>query len=381
MSISKKRFLVLGGAGDMGSNAARYLYKLLGNKANNITIADYREDVAKEKANKIDAQIKVIKLDADNHEQLVDVLKNYDIVINCIGPNFKYAVKIAKAAIEAEINGVDICDDSEPTLKMYELNKEDPNTSNRVYIYGCGWTPGLTNISAKRSSEVLDSIHTISIAWTGDPTSEGLGVVEHMLMIITGNVPSFQNGDWVEVPAGKGVVKYNFPDPIGRTKVFDVGHPEPITIPRYITGLNEVTLKGAVVPYIVNTYLIDTYVKTGKTSTLEKIHESAIELVEGPEDPEERKAFEEFENSLKKVPSTYRVEALGEKNGKPASVIFSAAGGMEELTSLTAALAAVMIAEGKITAKGLIPPEACIPTEEFFQRYQKLGPKINIEWK
>jgi saccharopine dehydrogenase-like NADP-dependent oxidoreductase len=227
----------------------------------------------------------------------------------------------------------------------------------------------------------LDSVNKISIAWTGDPTSEGMGVVEHMLMIVTGNVPSFQNGDWVDVPAGEGVIKYNFPDPIGKAKVFDVGHPEPITIPRYIQGLDEVTLKGAVVPYFANTYLIDTYVKTGKTSTLEKIHESAIELVEGPEDPEERKAYEAIESSLKKVPSTYRVEAVGEKDGEPASVIFSAAGGMEELTSLSAALAAVMIAEGKILVKGLLPPEGCIPTEEFLQRYQELGPKINVEWK
>ena len=53
MSISEKKFIVLGGAGDMGSNAVRYLYKLLGNKGNNITIADYREDIAKEKAKEI----------------------------------------------------------------------------------------------------------------------------------------------------------------------------------------------------------------------------------------------------------------------------------------------------------------------------------------
>ena len=79
------------------------------------------------------------------------------------------------------------------------------------------------------------------------------------------------------------------------------------------------------------------------------------------------------------IPSTFRVEALGEKNGKSTSIIFSTAGGMNELTSLPAALAAMMIAEGKITKRGLLPPEACIPSEEFIKRFQELGPKINIE--
>lgn len=365
------KFIVLGGAGDMGSNAARYLYQLLGKKGENITVGDYRADVAKDKMNEIDPRISIVKVDANNDKDLVNLLKNYDILINCIGPNFKYAVKIAKAAAEAKINGVDICDDSDPTLEMIKLNEEDPRFKDITFIYGCGWTPGLTNIISKRASELLDSLHTLSIAWTGDPSSEGVAVVEHMLKIMTGHVKSFQNGELIDVPAGSGIVRVKFPKPIGKAKVFDVGHPEPLTIPLFIDGLKEVTLKGGLIPYWATTFLMEKYVKTGRTTTPEKLHKSAVEL--------QQLAKTDFEAAIEGVPSTYKVEARGIKDGKPTTISFTGAGGMDELTSLPAALAAVMISEGKITKKGLLPPEACIPAGEFLERYQNYGPKISIE--
>ncbi len=366
------KYIVLGGAGDMGSNAMRYLYKLLGNNGKNITVGDYRVDIAKEKAKKIDSEIDSIKIDANNHNELVNILKSYDVLINCIGPNFKYATLIANAAIDANINGVDICDDSDPTMDLFNLNEKESRCNDIIYIYGCGWTPGLTNICSKRASEILDSIHTLSIAWTGDPSSEGLAVVEHTLKIMTGDVPSFQNGKIIHVPATKGITRYEFPE-VGRARVFDVAHPEPVTLPKYIKGLREVTLKGGLVPHANNMWLINNFIKTGKTSSPEKIHESALEIKKLTKN-------ESLEGFISSVPSTFRVEALGEKDGNPISIIFSAAGGMDELTSLPAALAAVMIGEGKIKERGLLPPEACIPSEEFIQRFQEFGPKITIKW-
>ncbi len=371
--MSEKKFIVLGGGGDMGSNAVKYLYKILDNNGKNITIGDNRVDVAKEKASNIDSDIGVIKVDANNHEELVTILKNYDILINCIGPNYKYAVSIAKAAIEAGISGTDICDDSDPTLELYNLNNDDPRCKEVTYIYGLGWTPGLTNICAKRASELLDSVHSFHIAWTGDPASEGLAVVEHTLKILSGNVPSYKDGSWIEVPAGKGVARYGFPEPIGTAKVVDVGHPEPITIPRFIQGLKNVTLKGGLVPWANITYILRNYVKAGKTSTPSDINKAAKDLHELMHS-KEGSAF------IEDVPSTFRVEAIGTKDGKPATLIYSAVGDMGALTSLPAALGAVLISEDKILNNGLLPPEGCIATEDFIDRYELYGPRINIEW-
>ncbi|MBD3227496.1 MAG: hypothetical protein GF329_04835 [Candidatus Lokiarchaeota archaeon] len=366
-----KKFIVLGGAGDMGSNVVKYLHGLLGGESDNITIGDYRVKIAEKKALAIDEDIKVIKVDANKDRELIKILEEHDILINCIGPNFKYAIKIVEAAARAGINGVDICDDVEPTLKMLELNKTDSIFRDITYIYGCGWTPGLTNILSRRASELLDSLESLLIAWTGDPSSEGIAVIEHMLKIMTGKVASYKDGKIIYIPAGEGIERLKFPRPIGIAKVFDVGHPEPITLPKFITGLKNVSVKGGIVPFWATNFFKKNYVDKNRTNTPEKIHESALEL--------KKLSQTDLKNAIVEIPSTFKVKATGILEGKIKNIDFSGAGRMEQLTSLPAALAAVMIVEGKINSKGVLPPEASIPTEYFLQEFQKHGVKINIE--
>lgn len=367
-------FIVLGGAGDMGSNVVRYLLKILNNNDDRITIGDYRVDIAKKVASEIDPKINYINIDANNHNELVKLFKEYDILINCVGPNFLYAVKVAKAAIEAGINGVDICDDFEPTKELLELGKKINDNIDITYIYGLGWTPGLTNICAKRGVELLDSCNRIHIGWTGDPNSEGLAVTEHLLNIMTGKVPTYQNGQWIDVPAGKRRSKYSFPEPIGNVKVFDLGHPEPVTIPYYISGLEEVTLKGALVPKWVNGLIKYFCIKFRRTNTSEKIRKRAIWL--------QKLAHKKLINKIinKNVLSTFRVEICGEKRNQPVKIIFSSIGNMFELTSLPAAIGAVMLKKNQISNVGLLPPEACVPADIFIEMVNKLGNQIQIEW-
>lgn len=59
---------------------------------------------------------------------------------------------------------------------------------------------------------------------------------------------------------------WSSPPPIGKVKVFYTGHPEPITIPRYISVRDRVTLRGALVPEYQN-FLAKAFVKLGLTKT------------------------------------------------------------------------------------------------------------------
>ncbi|NHJ01218.1 MAG: hypothetical protein EAX86_03705 [Candidatus Heimdallarchaeota archaeon] len=71
----------------------------------------------------------------------------------------------------------------------------------------------------------------------------------HVLYAITGNFPSYQNGLFIDVPAGEGNLKIDFPAPLGTIGVFDCGHPEPVTIPKFLdSNVERVTLKGGLTP-------------------------------------------------------------------------------------------------------------------------------------
>ena len=74
---------------------------------------------------------------------------------------------------------------------------------------------------------------------------EGLAVILHTLHIFTGKVVSFQDGEFIEVQAGSGKEIVAFPAPLGKITVFHLGHPEPVTLPRYLPGVRRLPSKEA----------------------------------------------------------------------------------------------------------------------------------------
>jgi saccharopine dehydrogenase-like NADP-dependent oxidoreductase len=87
------KFLILGGAGDMGSFVVRDAVKF-GSVWTEITIADIEE----RRANKLieelgDSRLKYAKVDATNHDDLVGLMKRYDVACSAIGPFYIFGPK------------------------------------------------------------------------------------------------------------------------------------------------------------------------------------------------------------------------------------------------------------------------------------------------
>ncbi len=60
-----------------------------------------------------------------DHSKLVELMKEYDIVISTVGPFYIYEPPIVKAAIEAKVRAIiDICDDHSPTEEILGLDEE-----------------------------------------------------------------------------------------------------------------------------------------------------------------------------------------------------------------------------------------------------------------
>jgi saccharopine dehydrogenase (NAD+, L-lysine-forming) len=49
--------------------------------------------------------------DINDTKQLVETLKGYDVVINCVVPFYRNGAKVLEACITSRVNYVEICDD------------------------------------------------------------------------------------------------------------------------------------------------------------------------------------------------------------------------------------------------------------------------------
>jgi len=112
------RAFVLGGAGGMGQGVARDLIKQ--QQISAVVLGDLFPDPER-LAPKLrqSEKVNLIKMDVNDHAAMVSAFKNVDVVINCAGPFYKTAVPVARAAVEAKVNYIDICDDYEGTEVLF----------------------------------------------------------------------------------------------------------------------------------------------------------------------------------------------------------------------------------------------------------------------
>jgi saccharopine dehydrogenase-like NADP-dependent oxidoreductase len=304
-------------------------------------------------------------VDANDPASLRSVLEGADAAVGCIGPFYSFAVKMARAAVEAGVDYVDICDDYGPIEELFALD-EAAGQAGVTVITGLGWTPGITNILARLGAEELDEVDDINISWAGGAAdSTGLAVIMHVFYAVTGNVPTYRDGAWVDVPASSEAEVVEFPAPLGRVRVFHCGHPEPLTVPRYIQA-NTVSLKGALTPDW-NNKLADLFARLRLIGTPAKNDRMAriIHAIEG----------------LFRVggiaASGVRVDVKGRKEGRQCTISYGVADKMGKLTGIPAAIGAQLLAEGRIEAKGVFAPEGCLAPQPFLAELSKRGIEIH----
>lgn len=360
------KIVVFGGAGDMGSEAVR---DLAGNPSvESILIADFSERRAAELADEVGPKAEAVKVDANHHNRVVEVMKNGDAVLSCVGPFYKFEEKMVRAAIDARVDYASICDDFDAAESTLALDKEVKKAGITV-LTGIGWTPGMSNVLARHGMDRMDQAKRVNVAWAGSADdSKGLAVVKHTLHIFTGKVPTYSNGKWKQVDAGSGMEKVEFPPPIRKIPVYHLGHPEPVTLPHFIEGLEEVTLKGSVVPLYLNHVSIALSKMRATDSSTKRDAVGAIVHALGPLLGQGGVGM-----------SGLRVDVHGFKNGKPAHFIYTCVDNMSRLTGIPASIGVTMLAGRKLLAtKGVVAPEAAIDPDDFIKELEKRNLKINI---
>ena len=174
------------------------------------------------------------------------------MVVNCAGPFYKTAVAVARAAVEAKVNYIDICDDYEavPQFSFASDIDKAAKKAGITVLTGMGSDPGTNNVLVKWYADQLDRVDEIHLFWVVSIAElAGCGLGSQPAHDHRDKFPSIWTAKlesmWKAAPAWRSA---NFLEPLGTCQVRYVGHPQPLTIPRYIEGVKKVVIKGALIP-------------------------------------------------------------------------------------------------------------------------------------
>lgn len=362
------RITVLGGAGAVGSTALRILAE--SGVFSEIVIGDIEVEKAEKLALELSArEVSATRVDALDQNSIKKAIRGSDVVLNCIGPFYKFGPIVLKATIGSNINYVDICDDFDATEKLLAMDN-DAKKAGISALIGMGSSPGLANVLVRFCADaLLDQVDSIDIyhAHGGEPV-EGPAVVKHRLHSMMIGIPVFLDGQFRTVnlfdESGKALEEdFEFPN-VGKYRVYAYPHPETITLPRFIKGVKRVTNLGLVLPPAY-AELIKGIVRLGLTS------EESIEVKGQAVVPlefavayiiSERKRLLK-EAGIREPMGCLKIVVKGKKKGESGTYAFSMSSrgrGMPEGTGVPAALGAMLMGLGKIVEKGVFPPEAAV---------------------
>jgi len=368
------RIVVLGGAGYQATVTVK---DLVSSSVEEVIIADCNVDRATKLSGELSTdttKVTAVYTDADKHESLVSAMKGADAVASGLGPYNKYGAKVIEAAIDAGVPFADINDDYDSTRACLPLDTAARKAGVTVLV-GMGASPGMTNIMARYGADALDQADAVHSYWAASATEpSGIAVGLHSLHAQTGKIPTFRNGEMTDVEAFSEKELVEFLDPIGTQEVHQFGHPEPITIPMYLKGLKEVTLKGGMFPASMDRFYellayfdfsskkpvrIGDHEVVPAEMTNELIHHASIFKT-----PEMKGPKEGFGTV---------VEVSGRKAGQDVRYRYSWNGRMHRLTGISLSIATQMLARGDMREPGVFAPEGCVDPAAFLSEWKKRG--------
>jgi len=184
-----------------------------------------------------------------------------------------------------------------------------------------------------------------------------------MFHIISGQVVAWRGGRRVMVRACSKERSVQFPR-FGTLKVWNMGHSEPETVPRFIPGIEEVNFFMGFGPGS------GLFIRPARMGLLRsrRIREGAARLVSWIE---HRSAEQEPE------PGAVRIDVWGEVNGEAVHRIACGIGHMREATGLALSAGTLMLARGELLTPegGVYAPEGCLDPQRFIAVLGEKGVK------
>lgn len=252
MSPDRRTVVVIGAAGEMAGTLIRVLARM------RPEVSLILADVNVAKLDELVSELSLERAEA-RHVDLFDavsldaVVRGASLVVNGAGPFMRTAQPVIESCIANAVDYLDYDDDHASTAAAIELEQRLADAGISCFK-NCGHSPGMTNVLARDVVERLDEVESLDVCWAlGDegPHVYGRAVIEHWLDVIEGPVPTWREGPvMAEAFAASDV--YPLAGELGRFRLYEVGHPEPLTLPRRYPDIPSIRCMGGLHPQPVN---------------------------------------------------------------------------------------------------------------------------------
>ncbi len=386
--MSDGAVVVLGGGGGVGSIAVKTLAQT--SDARRVVVADFDRGAADAVVAEVaDPRFEAIRVDVSDADSLGSLLARADVVLNCVGPFYKFGPPTLAAAIKSAVNYVDICDDLDATRNMLDLD-EAARDADVTALIGMGNSPGLANLFVKICAEwFFDEIHTAEIMHIhGGEPEEGAGVLKHRIHAMTNDVPVFVDGQMSQVrmldDSGRPFIKdESFPN-VGSSPVFPYPHPETITLPTAFPSLRRATNLGVVfpLPYFEMTQNL---VRAGMASEagldVGGVNVSPIDVMVALLRQSRPQLLADA--GVTGPSGCLKVVVSGVSAGQAHTyevALSSGSAGAGEGTGIPAAIGAILMLRGDLDGgPGVHPPESIVPVEQLLELASEVASGVGVE--
>src|ERR1043166_6834186 len=357
------RVIVLGGCGEMGSEATRDLARA--SEFEEIVVADLNLEKARALCEELGGgRVRAVRVDASDEQALSEQLKGFDVVANCT--TYHFGMAATRAAIRAGVNYLDL-GGLFNTPKQLELDAEARAAGVTVCL-GCGATPGVTDLLARRAADLLDTV------W--DEFSSGSRRF------------FWREGEFVEVAAFSGARRVRFAEPVGEAEVFYVPHSETHALPRFLgKGVRLVDVRGTWRPEIMTALRVFAEFQLTGDRTVS---------VAGREINSKAFLREHILRHASEVGGAgewaflLNVEVKGRRDGAARRFVYTTSHPARDawgttatarVTGIPASIGAQKLAPREAARAGVMSPDACFDPLSFFEELSRRGVVVSEEEK
>ncbi|MFA4886694.1 MAG: saccharopine dehydrogenase C-terminal domain-containing protein [Candidatus Nanoarchaeia archaeon] len=381
----KVDFVVLGATGDQGRICSKdllqagYTVLLAGRNPDPI------QDLLKNK------KASFMQVDVRDIKKTAKVIKDSGakIVLNCV--ELTWNIEVMKACLLANAHYLDLGGLQEMTIKQYKLEREFKKRK-LLALLGCGSTPGIANVMAKHAVEQFDKVDHIDLGFAWDSNIKEFVIpysIESIVYELTTPAIVLEKGKFKKSKACyfEGTNKFRG---VGLQNLYCIVHSEVYTFHKYFKkmGLKNVHYTAGFPEHShrVIKFLIDLGFSSKEEITVKgtpiTILDFTREVLKKKKHP---KNYEETENVWVKV------TGVDEDMNKTIMMecLTTTLKGYEEAgsninTGMSISIMGQLFLKGKIDKIGILAPEACVPSQDFFEELAKRkmfvyqdGKKIN----
>ena len=330
-------------------------------------------DVSREKLKALEVEarnekLSTRKVSAADKSKLVELIRKFDLVTNALPHAFSVAAD--RAAIRAGVSVVDLSFEDDH-MQLDDAAKK----AGITIIPGCGVAPGLTNVLAAHAFDELDKTESLEMMCGGLTPKPSSPLLWRYVFNLEGAWGLYlrrprivRDGKIVDVDPRSGVEKVSFAEPFNDVEAFYTDGLASLlyTMREKIPNMAEKTIRWPGNLERIGV-LADCGLLSDKTVKIDGAKVTPRQFTSLVMEPLLRLGDEGDVTLL-------RVDAVGEKNHERIKLRYDMIDHYDEkrkilsmgrTTAYPCTVAAIMIGRGRMTIKGVVPPEIAIRGAQF----------------